>query len=223
MVAASVDPHRHADEAGGHADRPARVDEQDRKSRARRKSRLDRFARRLVGPASLRRVLDLPVGEDPLVQEDGGFRGGFGAVHERKTLLPKARDPRLALLADACVRQDRVAERVFVDARAPRRRSPGLVRAIDVRKQEVSAERREIGVRHARDEPFHRRALLGRRVGEGARDLGAIGARADEGPPGVAGHDGRRAERRAQESQNHDEKRGNAHGGSVSVPLRSRA
>ena len=61
--------------------------------------------------------------------------------------------------------------------------------------QEAGVERREIGRGHVRDEPLHRRTLLGGRLGEGALDLGAVragGVERRRGRGRIEGMDGRR-------------------------------
>ena len=177
MIAAIVHPHRDSRHPRRHADRPARIHQQNGQPAARRQAGPHRFGGALNRLAPGRRVFDMHLRKQLFVEElgRGARRGCVGS--QRSANIAQRRAPGLARLAQAGVRQNVVEENILGHAIMPRRLGKGPIDQRDMIKKKICGQAAQIRRRHVFHQELHPFALLLRRLFQRPGHLRAVGSR----------------------------------------------
>ena len=166
VIAAAVRPQRRTDEPRGNADRPARIDQEDCQTRARRQSRLDRFIGTLIRLGTLGRIANVDGAEDLLVENRGGLGPRRSVCHEGEKPLAKLLSPGISPFVDTGVRQHVVEKDVLRNFLVPRCLAPHTVGQLTILQQEIGRQGLQIPLRHIGHEEQHAVPLIGGDPGE---------------------------------------------------------
>ena len=174
VIPTQIRPERRADDPRWNANRPARVDQQNRQARAGGETVLHRFERALIGLRTPGGVTNVDELEQFLVEPLRGFGGRLAIRDQWRAFLAKQFAPVVALLVHARVRKNVVEKNFLRHLITPRRFRKSFVGERDIFEQQRCGQCLQIALRHVVEQEQQSLALCRRHFTNGPGYFTAI-------------------------------------------------